>query len=195
MAARATVLIVIGVALVASPFVALVMCIPIIVLSLLFAGWCVRLDLLALCVATDLLLRRSRRVDPAAGPMRAFLAARGLGAPIRTMGHAWLDGNRLLFRYRPFFVLPRRTLELDRRNTSIVRGVIWPTIHAGEPSGRMLTLPPRYTPHTRAIAMRLDAVERDGALRRAWHGVKDALAAILGGGAGEPARADARGSV
>lgn len=184
-AARATVLLVLGTALFVSPFVALVLCLPIIVLSLMFAGWCVRLDLLALCVATDLLFRRSRTVEPNSGPVRAFLASRGLGAPIRTMGHATIEGELLLFRYRPFFVLPKRTLALDRRNITLVRGVIWPTIHAGEPSRRMLSLPPRYARHARAIASRFGANETDGALLRAWNGLKDALASVLGSGSGE----------
>jgi len=69
---RATVLVVLGLAFLASPLLALVLCAPIIVLSLLFAGWCVRLDLFAMCLALDILLARGDRADPNHGTCRAL---------------------------------------------------------------------------------------------------------------------------
>lgn len=186
-ALRAAVLGLIVVALVISPFLALALCVPIIILSLLFAGWCVRLDLFALCVATDLIFRRGKSTEPGRAPIRAFLAARGLGAPIRTMGHAIPSGDMVRFTYRPLFILPRRTLDLANARSVLVRGAIWPTIHAGEPRRRLLSLPPRYSPHAAVIAARLGAREEDGAVRRAWRGLRTALATILGDSSGEPA--------
>lgn len=181
---RAAVLVLLVAALVVSPFLALVLCVPIIILSLLFAGWCVRLDLFALCIATDILFRRSRSAEPRTAPVRAFLAARGLGAPIRTMGHAVPSGDLVRFTYRPFFVLPKRTLELRNTRSSLVRGAIWPTIHAGDPRRRLLSLPPRYAAHASVIAARFGATEEDGAVLRAWNGLRSAFSAILGGGPG-----------
>ena len=188
-ALRASVLAVIVLALLVSPFVALILCAPIILLSMMFAGWCVRLDLFALCVATDLLFRRSTRTDAAKGPVRAFLAARELGAPIRTMGHAAPLADRIRFTYRPFFVLPRRTIDLAAERVVLVRGALWPTMHAGTPRRRLLSLPPRYGPHASLVASRFGAHEEDGVILRAWHGVRAALAAILGGGASDAAAA------
>jgi len=179
---RASVLGLILVALLVSPFLALVLCVPIIILSLLFAGWCARLDLFALCIATDLLFRRGNSTEPHAEPVRAFLARRGLGAPVRTMGRAVPSGETICFTYRPFFVLPRRTIELRNERSVLVRGAVWPTIHAGDPRKRLLSLPPRYTRHSSAIAARFGASERDGAVLRAWHGLRSAISTILGGG-------------
>ena len=179
---RASVLGLIVVALLVSPFLALVLCVPIIVLSLLFAGWCVRLDLFALCIATDLLFRRGNSTEPHTEPVRAFLARRGLGAPVRTMGRAVPSGETVRFSYRPFFVLPKRTIELRNERSVLVRGAIWPTIHAGDPRKRLLSLPPRYTAHSSAVAARFGATEQDGAVLRAWHGLRGAISAILGGG-------------
>jgi hypothetical protein len=184
--ARLAVLALVGLALLVSPFVALALCLPIIVLSLMFAGWCIRLDLFALTFATDILFGRAATTDPDA-PVRSFLASRGLGAPIRTMGHATPADGTVRFTYRPFFVFPRRTIALPASRCTIVRGAVWPTIHAGEPRRRLLSLPPRYTRHSERIAARFDARAEDGALIRAWKGMRGSLAASLGGDAAEHA--------
>ena len=184
---RASVLALIVAALLVSPLLALVLCAPIIILSLLVAGWCVRLDLFALCIATDILFRRRETAEPRTAPVRAFLAARGLGAPIRTMGHAVPSGETVSFTYRPFFVLPKRTIELRNERSVLVRGAVWPTIHAGHPRRRLLSLPPRYAPHSSAIAARFRALEQDGVALRAWRGLRSAISTILGGGSADAA--------
>ncbi|MFM2165352.1 MAG: hypothetical protein RL325_1789 [Planctomycetota bacterium] len=178
-AIRGSVLALLAVALVVSPLLALALCVPIIVLSLLFAGWCIRLDLFALCVAGDILLARSRSTDPGAGPARAFLASRGLGAPIRTMGHAEPCERGVRFTYRPFFVLPRRTIELASDGGALVRGAIWSTMTRAARPSPILHLPPRYNPHALRVAARFRVEPRDGILRRAWRSLRDALDAIV----------------
>lgn len=178
-AMRGAVLGLLAVALVVSPILALVLCVPIIVLSLLFAGWCVRLDLFALCVASDLLLARGRSTDPGSGPVRGFLAARGLGAPIRTMGHAEPCERGIRFTYRPFFVLPRRTIELATDGGALVRGAIWSTVTRTARPGPVLHLPPRYNRHALRVAARFRIEARDGVLRRAWRSLRDALESIV----------------
>ena len=190
-AARATILVVLALAFLASPFLAFVLCAPIIVLSLVFAGWCVRLDLFALCVATDLLLGRSRTARASSEPIRAFLASRGLGAPIRTMGHAEPAEGCTRFRYRPFFLLPQRTIELRADEPALVRGAVWATLRDDRARRSLIALAPRYTPHADAVAARLGARLRDGVLRGSWRGIRDALAAILAG-PGDPEQSGAR---
>jgi hypothetical protein len=177
--ARFAVLAIVALALLVSPFLALVLCLPIIVASLLFAGWCVRLDLFALTVATDILFRRSRSVDLRA-PMRGFLASRGLGAPIRTMGHLEAGERGLVFRYRPLFMLPKRSIELAPASRVLVRGAVWTTLHDGDLRKNLVALPPRYTAHSDAVCMRLRATSRDGMLRSGWRTLRDAITAILG---------------
>lgn len=184
--ARIAVLALVGAALLISPFLALLLCAPIIVLSLVFAGWCVRLDLFALTVATDLLLRRSRSTDPDA-PLRGFLASRGLGAPIRTMGHLEPAAEGLAFRYRPFFVLPRRTIELAPGRSVLVRGAIWTTVRDDGVQRSLVALAPRYAPHHEVVARRLRAATRDGVLRGTWRTIREAVGAILRGQA-EPTK-------
>jgi hypothetical protein len=192
--ARVAILALVGLALLISPFLALVLCAPIIALSLIIAGWCVRLDLFALTVATDLLFRRGRNADPHA-PLRCFLGSRGLGAPIRTMGHAEPREGGVVFRYRPFFVLPQRSIELDAASPVIVRGAAWCALRDDGTRRTLLSLAPRYAPHHAAICRRFAASARDGVVRRSWNGLRQSLESILGGaGVSTPgdAPADAR---
>lgn len=171
---RAVVLALLGLAFLLSPFLALALCVPIVIACLLFAGWCVRLDLFALCVATDLLFRRrGDRTRP-----RAFLAARGLGAPIRTMGHAEPTGDGVRFTYRPLFVLPRRELRLDAGRPVIVRGAIWSTLRDEARARAIVSFPPRHSHHADALAADFGARVHDGLLRRAARGVRARFLAL-----------------
>jgi hypothetical protein len=179
-AIRSAILGVLGVALFVSPFLGLVVAIPLIVFSFLVAGWCVRLDLFALVTAADLL--GGRAGDPRL-PARSFLARRGLGAPIRTMGRAEPTGSGIRFTYRPLFLLPARTIEIASSNPVLVRGALWSTL-ADTPAGRAaLSFPPRYNRAAAALAARFGAAERDGFLRARWRSVRVAIGSILGGDA------------
>lgn len=185
--ARTAILAAIGLAFAASPFLAFVLCLPIVVLSLLVAGWCVRLDLFALGVAGDILLRRWRGARADAGPLRAYLASGAHGAPVRTMGRVEPAEGGLRFRYRPLFVLPVRTLEIAAARTDLVRGLLWSNL-ADRTSGRgIVALPPRYQPHHAAVAARFAAGVRDGRIRRGLRGVRDAVALVLRGPVDESA--------
>lgn len=179
--ARTAVLAAIGLAFAASPFLAFLLCLPIVVLSLLVAGWCVRLDLFALGIAGDILLRRWRGARADDGPLRAYLASGAHGAPVRTMGRVEPVDGGLRFRYRPLFVLPVRTLEIASARSDLVRGLLWSNL-ADRATGRgIVALPPRYQPHHAAVAARFTAEVRDGRIRRGLRGVRDALAIILRG--------------
>lgn len=175
-ALRSAILGLLGVALLVSPFLALVVAIPLIVFSFLVAGWCVRLDLFALVTAADLLGRRTG--DPQA-PARSFLARRGLGAPIRTMGRAEPTESGIRFTYRPLFILPARSIEIASPDPVLVRGALWSTL-SDTPAGRaVLSFPPRYNRAAAALAARFGAAEREGFLRARWRSVRVAIGSIL----------------
>lgn len=177
---RLALLALIGAALLVSPYLACALCLPIIVVACLVAGWCVRLDLFVLAVAGDLLLRRSRHAHADRGPLRAFLAARGHGAPVRTMGHAepLADGG-IAFSYHPFFVLPAKRLVLASRRTVLVHGLVWSTLRDDAARRGLVSLPPRYQPHHEIVAQRFAAATREGAARRGFRGIRAAISAIL----------------
>jgi hypothetical protein len=179
--ARTAILATIGAAFLASPLLAFLVCLPIVVLSLLVAGWCVRLDLFALGVAGDLLGRRWRHARPDAEPLRAFLASGAHGAPVRTMGRIEEAPGGVRFRYRPLFLLPSRTLEIPAGRPALVRGVLWSNLCDDARGMRIAALPPRYQTHHAAVCARFGATARDGRLRRGLRGIRDAFAAVLGG--------------
>jgi hypothetical protein len=185
--ARAAILGVIAAAFAIHPFAAFLICVPLVALSILVAGWCVRLDLFAMGIASDLLLRRWRRTDAGDGPLRAFLASDAHGAPVRTMGHAHPSEDGLRFTYRPLFIMPRRTLAIDAPRTVLVRGVVWSNLHDPEAARDILALPPRYQPHHEVVAARFEAETRDGRVRRGIRGLRELLSSVLRGTA---ARAD-----
>lgn len=184
-ALRVAILAVVGIALVISPYLALAVCAPIIAASFFLAGWCVRLDLFALAIAGDLLFLRSRPDEASGGAMRAFLAARGHGAPIRTMGRAepGTDGG-VRFTYRPYFMLPKRTLDIPAEKPALVRGFLWSTVRDESTRRGIVALPPRYRAHAAAIGTRLRADVRDGLVLRSWKGLVSALRAIVSPDAG-----------
>jgi hypothetical protein len=176
-AIRGSVLGVLAVGFLISPILAAILAVPLIVASLLFAGWCIRLDLFALATATDILFRR--RGD-AHRPARAFGAARGHGAPIRTMGHAVPSARGVRFSYRPWFFLPKRTLELDATRPVLVRGTLWNTLRDDGRGRGIVSFPPRYNAVASQLATSFGAIERDGFLRRGWREIKTFVGSIFG---------------
>jgi hypothetical protein len=112
--------------------------------------------------------------------VRAFLAARGHGAPIRTMGHAIPSERGVRFAYRPFFFLPHRTLEIEASRPALVRGTIWSTLRDDTRNRSLVSFPPRYNGVASAVATSFGAVERDGFLRRGWREMRAFLGSIFG---------------
>ncbi|MFM7052677.1 MAG: hypothetical protein ACKOYN_11195 [Planctomycetota bacterium] len=176
--ARLLVLAAIGLALLISPYLACALCLPIIVAACLVAGWCIRLDLFVLSVAGDLLFRRNGARSAASGRLRAFLASRAHGAPIRTMGHLEPAPGGMVFTYRPFFAMPARRIAIASTRTGIVRGLLWSTMRDDAARRPIAALPPRYQAHHAEIARRFAAETRDGALRRGLRGFREVFLAI-----------------
>jgi hypothetical protein len=180
-AVRGSFLAVLLIAFLISPLLAFALCLPLIICSFFIAGWCIRLDLFALCVATDLLfLRRPTQSIREAGA-RAFIAARGYGLPVRTMGFATPCAKGVRFRYRPLFVCPIRTIEMEATSAVLVHGTLWSTLRAGATSRGVVAFPPRYSRVTDELARMFNAPVREGLLRRSWRGVREGIASILGG--------------
>jgi len=182
-ALRASILGVLGVALLVHPFLALLLALPLIVLSFLFAGWCIRLDLFALSVAIDVIFGRRDE----SGRPRAFLARSDLGAPIRTMGHAEPVPGGIRFSYRPFFVLPKRTLEVPVDSPEVVQGVVWPTLADARIARGVVSFPPRYRRDSERLAARFGARVREGRIRSGLRRIREAFAALASSLSGESA--------
>jgi hypothetical protein len=142
-----------------SALLGLLVAVPCILLAFLVAGWSFRLMVFGLVWSADVITGRDEApglpglADVAArGP--ADLAARGAvafatdgadGVPARTLGRVtWSDG-RAVFRYRPWLLLPRRTVILPHAD-GVGRGLTGPVLLAreGHHAGVLVRFPPRY---------------------------------------------------
>ena len=169
--------------LVGIPVLTFLVCLPIVLACGLVAGACVRLNLFALVCAWDMLTRRWRRTDASGGPLRAFVASRGLGPAVRTMGTLEPALGGATFRWRPWFVMPEQSREVALRGPALTRGVIWSIVETERDPDRAarFALPPRYRGHEPVVARRLAAQVRDGAILRGIKGTVDFVRGMFAG--------------
>ena len=141
-------------------------------LCLLLSGWAFRLLIFGNVFAWDLLTFRRTRHIPEPTSATAFLARRTEGVPVRTFGTIRADDGGLVFEYRPWLLLARRSLKIEGAGISVGRGLLHPEIlqtSSGD-TVDVLDLPPRYRGHEEAVAsaLRIARVE-DVGLRAAWN--------------------------
>jgi hypothetical protein len=116
--------------------------------------------------------RRSRRfsVEPSGNWM--FLGRKISKVPIRTYGKFLrTEQGGFVFHYRPWFVLPGRTLELPPGIYAVGKGLVYSEIVRveGGRSRPAMLLPPRYRSHEAELAAIYGlAGVRDTGLRAAW---------------------------
>jgi hypothetical protein len=76
-------------------------------------------------------------------------------APIRTYGRLNTDAEgRRVFEYRPWLVLPLRTVELPAGHYAVGRGILYPELMKveGDTTKTLFILPPRYKGHEMELA-------------------------------------------
>jgi hypothetical protein len=166
-----------------SDFFGAVWAFGIIGLCLLLAGWAFRLLIFGNVFAWDLLTFRRTRFTPAPSSATAFLARRTEGVPVRTLGTLRADEAGLVFEYRPWLFLARRTFKIEGAGISVGRGLLHPEIlqtSSGE-TVDLLDLPPRYRGHEEAVAsaLNLGRVE-DVGLRAAWNWLRGLVGMRVG---------------
>ena len=151
-----------------NPWLSIALSLALVALCVLIAGWCIRLNMFASCIAWDVLTLRWRRLGAEQFPMRAFMASGDFGPPIRTRGRLRPDGDELRFEWNPWFVLPRRSISVTLQEPTLVKGLVWSTLATRLESRErdVVVLPPRYNGHHSWIAAGFRATPRDGLLRR-----------------------------
>jgi hypothetical protein len=139
----------------ANPYVGAVWSLLIILVCCFLAGWAFRLMVFGWAFAWDLLTFRKRRfkVDPAENWV--FTAREINKTPIRSYGKL-TRGPRgeLLLSYRPWLILPRRTLALPPGPYAVGRGLFYSEVIQvdDEATIRALALPPRYRSHEEELS-------------------------------------------
>lgn len=161
----------------ANPFFGAVWAGLIILAAACFSGWALRMLVFGHVFAWDLVSLRHARFVPVGTAHPAFLARKAAGLARRTLGRVSRDeAGRLMFRYRPWLVLPVKSLPLPVGRYEVGQGLLYPSLRsAGLVDKRdWAWFPPRFRGHEVELsrALRLEAVRPVG-LRAALGWLKD----------------------
>lgn len=141
-----------------NPYVGAALSVVIILVCWALAGWSFRLLIFGWMTGWDLIARKHRRFTPQGDSNGVFLARRLDDAPIRTYGrlHAPDARGHRVFEYRPWLVLPKRTLVLPEGDYIVGRGFLYPEVFTVDPESQQtrtaLLLPPRFRGHEETMA-------------------------------------------
>jgi hypothetical protein len=166
-----------------SPWLSLLLSLAIVVFAYLIAGWSFRLTVFGAIFSWDFFtLRRSRFQVNEKGDNKLFSSntLSKQGVPMRTYGRLRNEpeNGKLVFRYRPWLVLPERTLDVKLSSASVGKGLFISSIEDGDRTA--FILPPRYRGHEEAV-LRAYAFEggiREVGLLKAWGVLRE----LFGGG-------------
>jgi hypothetical protein len=160
----------------ANPWFGAVWALILIVISYFIAGWSFRLSHFGLVFIWEFFSGSKRRFKADARANHLFLSRKINQVPARTYGKLSRDDQgQLVLTYRPWLVLPQRTLVLPEGRYETGRGIFYSEIlHIEADSARtLILLPPCYLGHEQEIARiyGFDGV-RDVGLRAAWTWLK-----------------------
>jgi MFS family permease len=154
------------------PWIGALWSLVIIVISYLIAGWSFRLSHFGLVFVWQFFTGGRYRFKPDAKQNNMFLGRKAEKVPTRTFGKLLRNGQgELIFNYRPWLVLPQRTLVLPAGNYEAGRGLFYSEIMRveGDFAKTVFLLPPHYRGHEEEIAKIYNfAGTRDVGLRAAW---------------------------
>ena len=166
----------------ANPWLGAAWALVIMVFSYFIAGWSFRLSHFGFEFIWDYATFRSNRFTPDALSNKLFLGRKINKIPARTYGKLSRDEQgSLVLRYRPWLVLPRRTMTLPAGKYEAGHGLFYSEILLveGDSARTMILLPPRYRGHEQELVkIYALAGSREVGLRAAWSWLKG----FFGGG-------------
>jgi hypothetical protein len=169
---RASVLASVTISAFVNPWLGAAWALIIIVISYFIAGWSLRLSHFGLVFIWDTCTFRKGRFKPDAKANWLFLSRKINKVPARTYGKLLRDEkSQLIVNYRPWFVLPQRTLVLPEGKYEAGRGLFYSEILRveGDSAKTLILLPPRYRGHEEEVAKIYNfAGVRDVGILAAW---------------------------
>lgn len=165
----------------ANPYYGAVWSVLVIVWCYFLAGWSLRMTVYGTVFAWDLLTLRRMRFAPRPDGNWAFTAREIEAVPVRTYGRVRRnEQGALVLRYRPWLVLPPRTLTLPSRTYAVGRGLLHPELLEleGEQASTVLNFPPRCRTHEdQLVRVYALAGVRDVGFRAVWGWLKELFGA------------------
>ena len=160
----------------ANPWFGAAWALIIIAFCYLIAGWSFRLSHFGLVFVWDFVTRRGNRFTPDLTANKMFLGRKINQVPARSYGKLSRDDKgRLVLNYRPWLVLPARTLALPEARYAVGKGAFFSEIFQldGDSERIALLLPPRYRSHEEQLVAIYSFVDvRPTGLHAVWQWVK-----------------------
>jgi hypothetical protein len=163
------------------PVVGVTVSAVIVVLAYFMAGWAFRLMVFGTEFTWDFFTFRASRFKLLADGNKLFTAREISQVPMRTYGRLFQEGDgKLIFRFRPWLVLPERTVEIPRDGLVVGKGVFYSEVlgydKAADKNLTLLLLPPRYRGHEELFARTYHISGTcDVGLRKAWGWIREAF--------------------
>lgn len=175
-----------------NPWLGALLSLAVIFVSWLVAGWSFRLTIFGTLLSWEFLTFRRLRFRPQIGTGNGVFSGPQLGAqglPVRTYGR-WLnepENGGWRFAFRPWLVLPERSIRISPQQPAIGRGLFLSTVRDGDET--TFTLPPRYRGHEDALVAlyQIEGGVQPAGLRRAWCVIRELFAGAPGRGHGQAA--------
>lgn len=166
-----------------NPWISAALSLVIIVVAYLIAGWAFRLTIFGAIFSWDFFTLRKHRFTPADKENKVFSSTllTKQGVPMRTYGRLVNEpeNGRLTFAYKPWMVLPEKTVTVALAAPSVGKGLFFSTIRDGDRTS--FVLPPRYRGHEEAVVhiYRFEGGVQDAGLLKAWSTLRE----LFGGSA------------
>ncbi len=162
-----------------NPWVSAALSVVIIILSYFVAGWAFRLTIYGSIFSWDFFTLRRARYTVRPDENKVFAGGNLPDVPVRTYGRLRQTDTALVFTYKPWLVLPERTVTVADRTLSVGKGLFFSSVLTGKEETYFI-LPPRYRGHEEELVKTYGwgGVQPAG-LRKAWSVVRE----LFGGGA------------
>lgn len=163
------------------PVVGATLSVVIVIVAYFTAGWAFRLMVCGTVFSWDFVTFRSRRFKLLADGNKLFTGGKFDGVPARTYGRLYQDAEgALTLKFRPWLVLPERTVPVPRERLVVGRGVFYSEVLGHDPKSDqnrvLLLLPPRYLGHEELFARTYHISGTcEVGLRRAWSWIREGL--------------------
>lgn len=162
-----------------NPWVSAALSIVLIIVAYFVAGWSFRLTVYGSIFCWDFFTLRRTRYKVRPDENKVFAGGNLPDVPVRTYGRLRQTDTALVFAYKPWLVLPERTVTIAEKNLAVGQGLFFSTVITGKDETYFL-LPPRYRGHEEELvkAYGWGGVHPAG-LRKAWSVLRE----LFGGSA------------